>query len=132
MLAFAIAYLFHAWHIPMDPWTAEETVNARTMPLVYGALLCCTLLASIGSATRVPGAVPAGRLLRVAGIVGITLLFLFSLQFFNLWLAIAGLLATLAFWLGERRMLPVLALATLVPLMGFLGIEVLLDLHLPT
>lgn len=132
MLALAVVYLYHAWHIPMDAWTAEETVNARTMPLIYGSLLCCTLLAAIGSVPRGSDAVDGGRLLRVAGIVGITLLFLISLEFFNLWLALAVLLATLSFWLGERRILPVLTLATLVPLTGFLGIEVLLELHLPT
>ena len=99
------AYLWLAMKIPMDPWTAAETVNSRTMPLIYGVLLCLTLL---------------GLLLRVL-----------ALKMISLWLALGLLLAALALWLGERRLPLIFALALSVPLIGWLGIEVSLGLYLP-
>ena len=58
-------------------------------------------------------------------------MFLLLLPILNLWVGMAGLLIALALWLGERRVLPVLALAIVMPLLGWLGIEVVLELHIP-
>lgn len=69
-------------------------------------------------------------MLRVAGVVILTLAFLLALQFLNLWLGLAGLLTALALWLGERRLVPITALVITVPLVGWVGIELLLNLHL--
>jgi len=115
----------------MDPWTAAETVNARTLPLLYGTLLCFTvILLLLRHAPKAP-AVAGGRLIRVGGIVLLTLGFVAVLNLLNLWLALGAVILTLALWLGERRYLMIGLLALCVPLAGWLGIEVLLGLHLP-
>jgi len=130
ILALGAGYLFTAWHIPMDPWTAEELVNARTLPLIYGGLLVFAVLLSWTRKTPSPAA-EVGPLLRMSGVVILTMGFLISLQFFNLWLGLTALLTTLALWLGERRVVPIAALAITVPLIGWVGVELLLNLHLP-
>jgi hypothetical protein len=130
LLALGAGYLLTAWYIPMDPWTAEELVNARTMPLIYGSLLVFTVLVS-WQRTTAAVAPEAGGVLRMLGVVVLTLAFLLALQFLNLWFGLAALLAASAFWLGERRLLPIVALAGSVPLIGWMGIELLLNLHLP-
>jgi len=130
ILGLGVGYLFTAWRIPMDPWTAEEPVNARTLPLIYGGLLVVAVLLS-WKRTIPAAAVAAGPLLRVTGVVVLTLGFLVALQFLNLWLGLTALLTTLALWLGERRVVPIAALAITVPLIGWVGVELLLNLHLP-
>lgn len=130
ILGLGAGYLYTAWHIPMDPWTAEELVNARTLPLIYGGLLVTAVLMS-WKRTAPSEAIEAGPMLRVAGVVILTLAFLLALQFLNLWLGLAGLLTALALWLGERRLVPITALVITVPLVGWVGIELLLNLHLP-
>ena len=77
------------------------------------------------------GAVPVGRLLRGLGVGLIVLAFVASLQILNLWVALGWLLFLCAWWLGERRWLPMLVLALSVPLTGFLAIEVGLGVYLP-
>ena len=130
LLVLGVAYLVSAWKIPMDAWTAEELINARTMPLLYGCLLIVALLLGLLKKTPVIET-ESGQSLRMVGVIVLVLVFLLVLPKINLWIGIAGLLAALAFWLGERRTLPVLTLAVVVPLIGWLGIEVILDLHLP-
>jgi hypothetical protein len=130
LLAATVVYLVSAWRIPMDPWTAQELVNARTMPLVYGSILLITLLLALMRNPHVE-ATDSGLLLRMAGVIAAVLVFLLMLPVVNLWFAMSGLLVALALWLGERRLLPVLAMSSLVPLLGWLGIEVILGLHLP-
>lgn len=60
LLGLAIGYLITAWQIPMDPWTAQELVNARTLPLLYGAALILALLLSWRQQTAAPE-IDAGR-----------------------------------------------------------------------
>jgi hypothetical protein len=130
LLAATVAYLVSAWRIPMDPWTAQELVNARTMPLLYGSILLISLLLALLRNPRVEATDP-GLLLRMFGVIAMVLIFLLVLPAVNLWFAMSGLLVALALWLGERRVLPVLAVASIVPLLGWLAIEVILGLHLP-
>jgi hypothetical protein len=94
-------------------------------------LLCLTASALL--LQRLPANVPAdgGRLVRVAGIVALTLGFVLSLKLLNLWLALAGLLTALPLWLGERRYHLIALLALSIPLLGWLGIELALGLRLP-
>ena len=105
----------------MDPWTAQELVNARTMPLVYGALLVLALLFSNWRAKAVQASVSP---LRMFGVVVLAGAFLLALPVINLWFGLAGLLTALSVWLGERRTLPILLLSVSVPLLGWFGIEV--------
>ena len=132
LLAVSVLYTLAARQIPMDPWTAEEAINAQTLPTFYGMLLGCALLLALWRTRPEPGTeIPPGRQLRLAGIAVLVLCFTALLGWLNLWLALAGLLLGAAWWLGERRWLPMLALATAVPLLGFLGIEVGLGVYLP-
>lgn len=123
-------YLYTAWYIPMDPWTAEELVNARTLPLIYGGLLVSALLLS-WKRKSASAAIEAGPIVRMMGVVLLTLGFLMALQFVNLWFGLVLLLAALALWLGERRAVPIATLSLSVPLIGWVGVELLLNLHLP-
>lgn len=131
LLAIAIAYTASARMIPMDPWTAAELVNAQTLPTFYGMLLCAALgwLLLRGGVSADPPSYY--RVLRVAGIGALAILFVWVLGYLNLWIALGGLIVLSALWLGERRWLPLLALSLLVPLTGYVGIELLLGLYLP-
>lgn len=132
LLTASVLYIVAARSIPMDPWTAAEAINAQTLPTVYGVLLSAALIIALWRTRPASGtAIPPGRQLRLAGIAALVLAFTALIGWLNLWLALAGLLLGATWWLGERRWLPLLALATVVPLLGFLGIEVGLGLYLP-
>jgi len=136
LLGVGVAYTVLARRIPMDAWTAEETINAQTLPTLYGILLTLVLLVAL---LRLPGSTGAdnrtaiipGRGLRLCGLVGLVLVFIVLTGWLNLWLALGALLFAAAWWLGERRWLPMLALAVSVPLAGYLGIELGLGVYLP-
>ena len=136
LLGVSAAYTIMARRIPMDAWTAEETINAQTLPTLYGILLTLVLLVAL---LRLPGSTGAdgrtaiipGRGLRLCGLVGLVLVFIVLTGWLNLWLALGALLFAAAWWLGERRWLPMLALAVSVPLAGYLGIELGLGVYLP-
>ncbi len=131
LLLAGLAYTWLAQQIPMDPWTAEELINARTMPTVYGALLSLTLLILLLRSIPPVAAVPAGRLVRGAGVAVLVVAFAALLGPLNLWMGLGLLLLATGWWLGERRWLPLLSLAISVPLLGFLGIELGLGVYLP-
>jgi len=131
LLVTAVVYTISARLIPMDPWTAAELVNAQTLPTIYGVMLCAALgwlLVRGGMAVARPSPY---RVLRAGGVGVLTLAFVALLGWVNLWLALGGLIGLSALWLGERRALPVLAVSILVPLTGYVGIELLLGLYLP-
>lgn len=131
LLLIAVAYTVSARMIPMDPWTAAELVNAQTLPTIYGVLLCAALSALLlrGGESAAPPS--TYRVLRAAGIGALTLAFVWLTGRINLWLALGGLIGLSALWLGERRWLPLTALSVLVPLTGYVGVELLLGLYLP-
>jgi len=131
LLLIGVSYTVLARQIPMDPWTAEELVNARTLPMVYGTLLSLTLLILLKRPALTAAAVPGGRLLRGAGITMLVLLFVALLGPLNLWIGLGLLLLASGWWLGERRWLPLLSLSLSVPLFGYLGIELGLGVYLP-
>ena len=136
MLGTSVAYTILARRIPMDAWTAEETINAQTLPTLYGVLLTLVLLVALvqlpgGSRADNRTAVVPGRGLRLGGLVGLVIVFIVLSGWLNLWLALGALLFAAAWWLGERRWLPTLALAVSIPLAGYLGIEVGLGVYLP-
>jgi hypothetical protein len=131
LLVTAVVYTISARMIPMDPWTAAEIVNAQTLPTIYGVVLCATLGWLIfrgGTPVEPPSPY---RVLRAGGVGMLTVAFVALLGWANLWLALGGLIGLSALWLGERRVLPVLSISILVPLTGYVGIELLLGLYLP-
>lgn len=131
-LLLGAGYLFEATRIPMDPWTAAETVNTRTLPLLYGSLLCLVSLALLfrPAGTR-PENLDGYRVLRLIGVLVLVLGFVLALPYVPLWIALGVLLAALPLWLGQRSPVQIGLLAIGVPLVGWLGVEVLLGLYLP-
>lgn len=133
LAAFAVAYIWQTYTIPLDPWSAAEAINARTLPLVYGVVL---LAVSLGLVVRPPsvGAEAAqtspGRwralVLHSAAIIGFGVL----IPWAGLWLALAALLVAGLLIAGERRPL-VLGLAPVATAgVAWLLIAVLLDVYI--
>ena len=124
----AVAYLWAATRVPLDPWSADEAVNARTFPLACGALLALfaagLTLRGVAMAT---GPVRYGPL---AAIVGCILAFVVAIPFTGLWPALGLFLCAALAVLGERR-LPVLLGASLgTPTLGWALVDVLLGVYL--
>ncbi len=136
LLITSVSYTVAARQIPMDVWTAEETINAQTLPTMYGTLLSLVLIIALFRSppmarTASGSGFPPGRYLRLAGTGVLVVAFILLVGWLNLWLALGALLFASAWWLGERRWLAMLTLAVSVPLLGYLGIEVALGLYLP-
>lgn len=131
LLLAAVAYTLLARQIPMDPWTAEELVNAQTLPTVYGVLLSIVVLYLLLRGHAPVTGVNGMRALRAAGLCALVLAFIAALAWVNLWAALGMLLFSASTWLGERRWLAMLALAIGVPLAGFAAIELALGVYLP-
>ena len=131
LLAFAIAYTIAARNIPMDLWTAAETINTQTLPTAYGITLIIVLALLLVRTN--PGTAHSGSLQwrhltgLCVGIGGFTL----ALPWVNLWVALAVLLALGSLWLGERRWQAIAAISLLPPLVGYVGIELLLGVYVP-
>lgn len=130
LLCLALAYTLAALEIPMDPWTAAETINTRTLPIGYGSLLAATCLWLLLKPVA-PAPTAAARWPRLLGALLLIVATLVLLELMRFWLALGALLALLSLWLGERRLLPIALLSLTVPLVGWLGVEVLLGLRLP-
>lgn len=131
LLVTALAYAAASRFIPMDPWTAAEAVNAQTLPTLYGGLLGIVLLILLARPAPAVDAPDGYRLLRLAGMGALVLGFALLTAWIDLWVALGLFLATACLWLGERRWLPVAALAAGVPVLGWLGIELALGVYLP-
>ena len=131
LLFVAAAYTLVARQIPMDPWTAEEWVNAQTLPIVYGVLLSLVLLFLLVRGNAPITSAPGLRLLRAGGLCVLLVSFVAALSWVNLWVALGALLFSASAWLGERRWHAMLALAVGVPLSGFVAIELALGVYLP-
>ncbi len=131
LIALAVAYTVLARQIPMDPWTAEELVNAQTLPIVYGVLLSIVLLVLLMRVQTPVTGVAGARLVRATGLCAIVVGFILALGWVNLWLALGALLFVASAWLGERRWPRMSALAIGVPLAGFVAIELALGVYLP-
>ena len=137
LAAFAITYLWQAAAIPLDPWSAADAINARTLPVVYGVLL---LILSLGLLIRAAWTqeAPAARDPRgawrrwrvLAMHCGAIAAFGVLIPFAGLWVALAALLAASLIIAGERRPL-VLVLAPLAtPALAWLLLVVLLDVYI--
>lgn len=98
----AAIYLLGATSIPLDPWAAQEAVNTRTLPIIYGA----TLLILSGALLLRPGRRPMTRPQRpgvVVALVVTMLMFTGAVALLGVWLAIPVLLIPSMLLLGERR-----------------------------
>ena len=110
MAAFAVAYLVAAWNIPLDPWSAAETVNARALPIVYGVGLLAVSITLLAVAPA-PRDARGGTRWKTLGAHCIAIAaFGVLIPYAGLWVATALLLLAALLIAGERR-LAVLAIA---------------------
>ena len=155
MAAVAVAYLWQAWSIPLDPWSAEEAVNARTLPLVYGFVLLALSVVLAASPSPQPSQSPSpapaqspapsapsttaadtrkdsirARWVTLTAHCLAIAAFGVLIHFAGLWVATAALLAVALLIAGERRpiVLVVAPLATAV--IAWLLIAVVLDVYI--
>lgn len=131
LLCVAAAYVMAAVEIPMDPWTAAEAINTRTLPIVYGTLLAGACLWLLVRPPAASAAVNA-HWLRLLGSLVLVIATLALLEKMSFWIALGALLCLLSLWLGERRAPTLVLVSIAVPLLGWLGVEVLLGLRLPS
>lgn len=137
LAAFGAAYLWQALSIPLDPWSAAEAVNARTLPTVYAVallLVSAALLFGQGvagaeaSVSRQPVAWRRWRTLAEHGCAIVAFGALIPLV--GLWIAVALLLGACLLIAGERRIL-VLALAPIgTAVAAWLLVAVVLDIYI--
>jgi|GEM_PF-533812 hypothetical protein len=136
-----IVYLLQANQIPLDPWSAQDPVNARTLPQLYGLLLCIAVpllwlqrrkMAKSSDHSDDTPSNPAqssgGLLMLLSGAIGT---FILALQWLNLWVAVALLLFVLLWLMRERRWKMLLGFSLGLPVAGFLLIEGLLQMSVP-
>lgn len=129
LLGFAMAYLALARRIPLDPWSAGELVTSRTLPTLYGLALALVLLALL-LREPVPPARPRHPL-RAAGLIAVLISAVWLVPLTGIWAAIGLMLLAALPVMGERRPLPVLAVAAAVPGAGWLLVEAVLGIHVP-
>lgn len=138
LAAFAAAYLVQAMTVPLDPWSASEPVNARTLPIATGGALLLAALALVAWPGSAAATSPEGRntkrpplglralALHVAAIVGFAL----AIPRIGLWVATAALFFASLFIAGERRPW-LLVLAPLgTALAAWLLLVVVLDIYI--
>ena len=124
-----MAYLVQAWTIPLDPWSAAEVVNARTLPLGYGfglLLVSVALLLAPHASQAHPGMRWRTLALHCAAIAGFGAL----IRFGGLWVATAALLLGTLLIAGERRVWVLLSAPIGTALTAWLLIAVALDVYI--
>lgn len=130
LLAFAALYLWQATHIPLDPWSAQEAINARTLPIIYGTIL---LGLSVIALWRGLGVVSATKIQRLRGLGVMVVLILgygVLIPLAGIWPATACFVAAGLVAEGERRLPVLIATPLLIALAGWLLIELLLGVYL--
>ena len=132
LAAFAVTYLWQTFAIPLDPWSASEAANARTLPTVYGiALLLLSGYLTLRGGQQPEGDVSVsggwrGLLGHAVSIIGFGIL----IPLAGLWISLAALLLVSLLVAGERRP-TVLVFAPLVTVgAAWLLIGVVLDVYI--
>ena len=128
------AYLVLVAQIELDPWSAGDTINSRTLPQIYGVMLCLAVLAMTlgGQNPQGPASGPVKRKLkRLAWLSALICAFIVSLLWLNLWIALACLLLGALWTMGEKRWSLICALSLGVPVAGFVLIEHVLLMTIP-
>ena len=146
LMAFAGIYLWLAAAIPLDPWSAMEAINARTLPFAYGVALLIVAVALLFQGGRGPNnrpPAPSGdgegtggeraatwrRWRKLAAQCAIIAVFGFVIPVAGPWLALAGLLLASLWAAGERRLRVLLLLPACVAGAAWLLVAVLLDVY---
>lgn len=105
LAAFAVVYLVAAWNIPLDPWSAAETVNARALPIVYGVGLLAVSIALLAVAQPAQDARRGARWTTLGAHCVAIAAFGLLIPYAGLWVATAALLLAALLIAGERRLL---------------------------
>ena len=127
LLAVGIVYFAVAYEITLDPWSAEEAVNSRTLPIAYGSILILlsTALFVGGMRVNVPKHNLAPLTLIAVSIMGFGLL----LPWVGVWPALILLLVSCLLIMGERRWHIFVLAPLLTGFGGWLLIEFLLGIY---
>lgn len=128
LLVVAAGYLWAAAGIPLDPWSLEETVNARTLPLVCGSLLALFAAGMAVRGVRVRAGVH--RFGPLLGTVACVFGFIVAIPFAGLWPSLAGFLLAALATLGERRPAVLIGAPVGTALAGWSLVEVLLGVYI--
>ena len=137
LFAIGAGYLLLSTQIVLDPWSAADTVHSRTLPQLYGILLCLAVLVyalrqlKTGSDNDEASGQPALRLRPLLAFTALISVFIFSLHWLNLWLAVAGLLFCSLYICGERRWRALSTISITTSVLGYLAIEQLLRMSIP-
>ena len=137
LFAIGAGYLLLSTQIVLDPWSAADTVHSRTLPQLYGILLCLAVLVyalrqpKTGSDNDEASGQPALRLRPLLAFTALISVFIVSLHWLNPWLAVAGLLFCSLYICGERRWRALSTISITTSLLGYLAIEQLLQMSIP-
>ena len=140
LVAFAALYLWQTLAIPLDPWSATEAINARTLPFAYGVVLFL-----VGAALLIrPHALPSSggdqtgseadagtsrRWLKLAAQCVIIVGFGVAIPFVGPWVALGALLVASLLAAGERRLPILIFLPIGTAAAAWLIVAVLLDVY---
>ena len=128
LLLVAGIYLSAATRIELDPWSAEELVNARALPL-----FCGSLLALFATGMLLGGIAPSetGRRYKPLAMMSACIVgFAALIPNAGLWPALALFLAASLALLGERRLLVLTVAPAATALAGWILIEVALGVYI--
>ena len=129
-----VSYLVLVGQIELDPWSASDSINSRTLPQIYGVLLCFTVLGlAIGrrDLVKAPSARMKGKVARLLKLCALISVFIISLHWLNLWVALAALLLGGLLTMGEKRWSVICALSLGLPMTGFVFVERVLQMTVP-
>ena len=129
-----VSYLALVGQIELDPWSASDSINSRTLPKIYGVLLCLAVFAlAMGQRdlVKAPSAIAKGKIARLVKLCALISAFIISLPWLNLWVALAALLLGGLLTMGEKRLPVIVALCLAIPLIGFVLVEQVLQMTVP-
>ena len=127
LLAFGVVYVWFAYGVTLDPWSAAEPVNSRTLPIAYGSILILLSTFLLVRGMRVH--VPRHNLLRLTSISASIIGFGLLLPRVGVWPALILLLVSCLMIMGEKRWHVFILAPLLASLGGWLLIEILLGVY---
>ena len=129
-----VSYLALVGQIELDPWSASDSINSRTLPQIYGVLLCLAVFAlAMGQRdlVKAPSPIAKGKITRLVKLCALISAFIISLPWLNLWVALAALLFGGLLTMGEKRWSVICALSLGLPMTGFVFVERVLQMTVP-
>jgi hypothetical protein len=128
LLAFSGGYLWLASLIPLDPWSVDEPVGPRTLPIIYGSILTVFSVSMLFRGIKIEK--PAYRWHPLVAMVSCIILFALLIPYAGLWFTVAGFLGTGLAILGERRVTVLLGAPAATAMLGWVLINVLLGVYI--